>query len=69
MLINVAISEGKNVIKKKTEKIIKYKRLVIKIHCIWNLGCKNKRDISNMKGKWNYLKIIQTVRVQRTGIA
>jgi hypothetical protein len=67
MLINVAISEGKNVTKKKTEKILKYKSLIIKntLH----LECKNKIDTSNMKGKWHYLKTIQTVREQRTGIA
>jgi hypothetical protein len=51
MLINVAISEGKNVIKKKTEKILKYRSLIIKIHSMWNLECKNQSDTSNMKGK------------------
>lgn len=36
---------------------------------MWNMECKNKSDTSNMKGKWNYLKVIHTVREQRTGIA
>jgi hypothetical protein len=69
MLINVAISEGKNVIKKKTKKILRYENLIIQTQRTWNLECKNKSDTSNMKGKWNYLKIIQTIREQRTGIA
>jgi hypothetical protein len=69
MLINVAISEGKNVIKKKTEKILKYKNLIIQIQRNSNLERKNKSDTSNMKDQWNYLKIIRTIREQRTGIA
>jgi hypothetical protein len=52
----------------KTEKILKYKNFTIQIHRNWNLECKNQSDTSNTKGKWNYLKIIQTAREQRTGI-
>jgi hypothetical protein len=35
MLINVAISGDRNVIKKETEKILKYKDLTIEIQCMW----------------------------------
>jgi len=64
---NVANSEGKNMIKKDREysKI----RIIIQIQRMWSPECKNKSDTSNMKGKCNYLKFIQTVREQRTGIA
>ena len=37
MLIDVAISGDRNVIKKETEKILKYKDLTIEIQRIWNV--------------------------------
>ena len=37
MLIDVAISAGRNVIKKQAEKILKYKDLTIKIQRMWNV--------------------------------
>jgi hypothetical protein len=37
MLIDVAISGDRNVIKKETEKILKYKDLIIEIQCMWNM--------------------------------
>jgi transposase len=37
MLIDVAISGGRNVIKKEAEKILKYKDLTIEIQRIWNV--------------------------------
>ena len=37
MLIDVAISGDRNVIKKEAEKILKYKDLTIEIKCIWNV--------------------------------
>ena len=40
ILIDVAISGDRNVIKKEAEKIIKYKDLTIEIQCIWNLKTK-----------------------------
>jgi len=40
MLIEVAISGDRNVIKKETEKILKYKDLTIEIQCIWNVKTK-----------------------------
>ena len=37
MLIDVAISRDRNVIKKETEKILKYKDLTIEIQLMWNV--------------------------------
>jgi hypothetical protein len=37
MLIDVAISGNRNVIKKEAEKILKYKDLKIEIQCMWNV--------------------------------
>jgi hypothetical protein len=37
MLINVAISRDRNVIKKEAEKILKYKDLTIEIQRTWNV--------------------------------
>jgi len=40
MLIDVAISGDRNVIKKETEKILKYKDLIIEIQRMWNVKTK-----------------------------
>ena len=40
MLIDVAISGDRNVIKKEAEKIIKYKELTIEIQRMWNVKTK-----------------------------
>ena len=40
MLIDVAISGDRNVIKKEAEKILKYKDLTIDIQCMWNVKTK-----------------------------
>jgi len=40
MLIDVAISEDRNVIKKEAEKILKYKDLPIEIQRMWNVKTK-----------------------------
>ena len=40
MLIDVAISGDRNVIKKETEKILKYKYLTIEIERMWNVKTK-----------------------------
>ena len=37
MLIDVAISGDRNVIKKEAEEILKYKELTIEIQCMWNV--------------------------------
>jgi len=40
MLIDVAISGDINVIKKETEKILKYKDLIVEIQRMWNVKTK-----------------------------
>ena len=40
MLIDVAISGDRNVIKKEAEKILKYKDLTIEIQRVWNVKTK-----------------------------
>jgi len=40
MLIDVGISGGRNVIKKKAENILKYKDLTIEIQHMWNVKTK-----------------------------
>jgi len=40
MLINVAISGDRNVIKKEAEKVLKYKHLTIEIQRMWNVKTK-----------------------------
>jgi len=40
MLIDVAISGDRNVIKKEAEKILKYKNLTIEIQYMWNVKTK-----------------------------
>ena len=40
MLIDVAISGDRNVIKKEAEKILKYKDLTIEIQRMWNVNTK-----------------------------
>ena len=52
MLIDVAISKDRNVIKKEAEKILKYKELAIHVEC------KNKDDSSNNRRDWDYFKVI-----------
>ena len=37
VLIDVAVSGDRHVIKKKDEKILKYKNLIIEIQCMWNV--------------------------------
>jgi len=37
MLIDVAISGDRNVIKKEVDKILKYKVLITEIQCMWNV--------------------------------
>jgi len=64
MLIDVAISGDRNVIKKEAEKILKYKDLTIEIQRMWNV--KNKGDTSNNRDDWDYFKGIQKIREQHT---
>ena len=64
MLIDVAISGDRNVVKKEAEKFLKYKR-----PCNRNTAhveCKNKGDTSNNRGDWDYFKVIHKIREQHT---
>jgi hypothetical protein len=56
MLIDVAVSGDRNVIKKEAEKILKYEDLTREIQRTWNI--KNKIDTSNNRGDWDYFKVI-----------
>jgi len=60
MLIDVAISGDRNVIKKEAEKILKYNRNTEHVECT------NKRVTSNNRGDWDYFKVIQKIREQHT---
>ena len=64
MLIDVAISGHRNVIKKEAEKTLKHKNLTIEIQRMWNV--KKKGDASNNKEDWDYFKDIQKIREQHT---
>ena len=59
MLINVAISGDRNVIKKEAETIPKYKYLTTEMQHVWKV--KNKCDSNSNMGNWNHLKITQKV--------
>jgi hypothetical protein len=64
MLIDVAMSGDRNVIKKEAEKILKYTDITIEIRRMWNV--KNKGDTSNNWRDWNHFKIIQKIREQHS---
>jgi hypothetical protein len=49
------------VVKKETEKILKYKDLTIEKA---RVECKNECDTSNNRGNWNHLEIIQKIPEQ-----
>jgi len=63
MLIDVAISGDRNVIKKEADKILKYKDLTE----IQRMFSKNKGYTSNNRGDWDYFRVIQKIREQHTG--
>jgi hypothetical protein len=50
VLIDTAISGDRNVIKKGAEKILKYKDLIIEIHCIWKVKAKVIPIITGVTG-------------------
>ena len=58
-LTDVPISGACNVIKKATEKILKYKDLTTDVQRMWNVTTKVTPVIK--KGNWNHLKIAQKV--------
>jgi len=64
MLIDVAISGDRNVIKKEAGKILKYKDLTIERQGMWNV--KTKVDTRNNRGDWEYFKVIQKIHEQHT---
>ena len=64
MLIDVAISGDRNVIKKEAEKILKYKDLTIEIQRMWNV--KTRVNTSNNRSDWDHFKIIQKIHKQHT---
>ena len=61
---DVAISGDRNVIKKESENIIKYKYFAIQIQRLWNV--KNRSDASNNRSNWSHFKITQTIPEQLT---
>jgi hypothetical protein len=50
MLIDVAISGDRNVIKKEAKKILKYKDLTTEVQCMWNVKTKVIPVIIGMTG-------------------
>jgi hypothetical protein len=62
VLIDVAVPECRNVIKKEAEKILKYKDLIIEIQRRWK--SESESDTDNYLGDWNHFKITQTVPQQ-----
>jgi hypothetical protein len=66
VLIHIAISGDRNVIKKDAEKILKYDDLTTEIQRVWE---EKKCDASNSRDNWNPLKIIQKMPKQHDGKA
>ena len=64
MLIDVAISGDRNVIKKEAEKILKYKDLTVEIQS--HVEGENKGDTSNNRSDWDHFKIIQKIHKKHT---
>jgi uncharacterized membrane protein len=68
MLIGVAISGDRNVIKKETEKILKYKDLTIEIQRMWNVKARAtgtisksfRKYVSNIPGNHDVRKLQKT---------
>jgi len=75
MLIDVAISGDRNVIKKEGEKILKYKELTIEIQRMWNVKTKVipviigatgiisksfRKYVSNIAGKYEVKELQKT---------
>jgi len=67
MLIDVAVSKDRNVIKKEAEKILKCKDFITEIQRMWNV--KAKVIYRNNRGDWNRFRITQTIAEQHTGKA
>ena len=67
MLIDVAITGDRNVIKEKAEKILKYKERITEIQRMWNVKAKAIPAI--VWGDWKHFRITQTLPEKRTGKA
>jgi hypothetical protein len=67
MLIDVAIWEDRNVVKKKEEKILKYKDLTTETE----RKCNNKTEVLllTIAAKWKHLSTTQKIPEQHTGKA
>jgi uncharacterized protein with HEPN domain len=66
VLIDVATSGDRNVIKKETEKILVHKYFTTELQHMWNVKTK---VIPVKQGDWNLLKIIQKLPERHTGRA
>ena len=64
VLLDVAISGDRNVIKKEAEKILKYKDLNNRNSS--HVECDSKSDTGNNRGDWNHFRITQTTPEQHT---
>ena len=64
MLIDVAISGDRNMIKKEAEKILKYIRPYNKNTT--HVECKNKDDSGNNRRDWDHFKFILKILEQPT---
>jgi hypothetical protein len=64
VLIDVAILGDRNVIKRETEKILKYKYFTTEVQRMWNVKTK---VIPVKEGDCNHLKITQKIPEQRMG--
>ena len=64
MLTDAAISGDRNVIKKQTEKILKYKDLPKEIHRMWNVKTKVIRVITGVTGtiSKSFRKHVETMK-------
>jgi hypothetical protein len=67
LLIAVAISGDRNVIKNKAEKILKYKDLTIAIQRMWNVKTSGDRNVIKNKAEkiLKYKDLTIAIRVQR----
>jgi hypothetical protein len=60
VLIEVAISRDRNMIKKKAEKILTYREGPHNRNSA-HVECESKSDTGNNRGNWNHLETIQTM--------
>jgi hypothetical protein len=68
MLIDVAMPGDRNVIKKESERILKYKERTYHRNSA-RVECDSKSDTCNTRGDWNHCKISQPILEQHTSKA